>query len=85
MPNALVTHNLPILSLPGTGALGSLDAYISGVHQIPVLSVEDEQRLARRLRDDNDLQPRRSWSCRTCASSSTSPAVTAATACRWAT
>ena len=50
MSTALVANNLPIPS-----ALGSLEAYIGAVHQIPVLSVEDEQRLARRLRDDNDL------------------------------
>ncbi len=55
MSNALVANNLPIPSLQ-LGAIGSLDAYIGGVHQIPVLTVEDEQRLARRLRDDNDLQ-----------------------------
>jgi RNA polymerase sigma-32 factor len=48
--NALVANNLPIPS-----AMGSLEAYISGVHQIPVLSVEDEQRLAHRLREDNDI------------------------------
>lgn len=47
---ALVANNLPIPS-----AMGSLEAYISGVHQIPVLTVEDEQRLAHRLRDDNDI------------------------------
>ncbi|MDE2407849.1 MAG: RNA polymerase sigma factor RpoH [Xanthomonadaceae bacterium] len=47
---ALVAHNLPIPS-----SLGSLEAYINGVHQIPVLSVEDEQRLAHRLRNDNDI------------------------------
>ncbi|TLX22817.1 RNA polymerase sigma factor RpoH [Thermomonas fusca] len=47
---ALVANNLPIPS-----AMGSLEAYISGVHQIPVLSVEDEQRLAHRLREDNDI------------------------------
>src|SRR3954468_10407886 len=52
--NALVANNLPIPS-----ALGSLDAYIGAVHQIPVLSVEDEQALARRLRDDNDLEAAR--------------------------
>ncbi|MEO6104656.1 MAG: RNA polymerase sigma factor RpoH [Pseudoxanthomonas sp.] len=55
MSNALVANNLPIPSLQ-VGAIGSLDAYIGGVHQIPVLTVEDEQKLARRLRDDNDLQ-----------------------------
>ena len=47
---ALVANNLPIPS-----AMGSLEAYISGVHQIPVLTVEDEQRLAHRLRNDNDI------------------------------
>ena len=36
-------------------ALGSLDAYVGAVHRIPVLSVEDEQRLARRYRDNEDL------------------------------
>ena len=44
MSNALVANNLPIPS-----ALGSLEAYIGAVHQIPVLSVEDEQRLAQEL------------------------------------
>ena len=50
MSHALVANNLPIPS-----AMGSLEAYIGAVHQIPVLSVEDEQRLARRLREDNDI------------------------------
>ena len=48
---ALVTHNLPV-----PNALGSLDAYISAVHQIPVLAADEERALAARLRDDNDLQ-----------------------------
>ncbi len=47
---ALVANNLPIPS-----ALGSLDSYISAVHQIPVLSVEEEQELAHRFRDHEDL------------------------------
>ncbi len=47
---ALVANNLPI---PTTA--GSLDAYIGAVHQIPVLSVEEERRLAHRLHDDGDL------------------------------
>ncbi|AXQ30962.1 RNA polymerase sigma factor RpoH [Solimonas sp. K1W22B-7] len=34
---------------------GSLDAYISSVNQLPVLSAEDERRLAEKLRDDQDL------------------------------
>jgi len=54
MSNALVAHNLPIPS-----SLGSLDAYIGAVHQIPVLSAVDEQALARRFRDDEDLDAAR--------------------------
>ena len=49
MSTALVPNNLPIPSI------GSLDAYIGAVHQIPVLSVEDEQALAQRFRDHEDL------------------------------
>ena len=47
---ALIANNLPIPS-----ALGSLDAYISAVNRVPVLSVEDEQALARKFRDEEDL------------------------------
>ena len=48
--HALIASNLPIPS-----ALGSLDAYIGAVHQIPVLSADEEQSLARRFRDGDDL------------------------------
>src|SRR3546814_20224883 len=48
--NALVANNLPIPS-----ALGSLDAYIGAVNRIPVLTAEQEQSLARRFRDEEDL------------------------------
>jgi len=41
------------------GPVGSLDAYIQGVGSIDVLSKEDEQALARRLRDDEDLEAAR--------------------------
>ncbi len=41
------------LALPSP--LGSLDAYISAVHQVPMLSVDDERALAMRLREHNDL------------------------------
>ncbi|KOR48500.1 RNA polymerase factor sigma-32 [Xanthomonas oryzae] len=51
---ALVANNLPIPS-----SLGSLDAYIGAVHQIPVLSVDEEQNLARRFRDELDLDAAR--------------------------
>ena len=51
---AMVANNLPIPS-----ALGSLDAYIGAVHQIPVLTVDEEQDLARRFRDAEDLNAAR--------------------------
>jgi RNA polymerase sigma-32 factor len=46
----LVTANLPVPSV-----VGSLDAYISAVHRIPVLSQEEEQELSRRYQQENDL------------------------------
>jgi RNA polymerase sigma-32 factor len=51
---ALVPNNLPLPS-----ALGSLEAYIGAVHQIPVLEPEQEQALARRFRDEEDLDAAR--------------------------
>ncbi len=48
---ALVANNLPIPN----AAIGSLDAYVSAVHQIPVLSLAEEQALAKSFRDENDL------------------------------
>jgi RNA polymerase sigma-32 factor len=48
---ALIANSLPIPS-----ALGSLDAYISAVNRVPVLTVEDEQALARKFRDEEDLE-----------------------------
>src|SRR3569623_1591212 len=50
MSQALVTANLPIPSV-----VGSLDAYISAVHRIPELSHDEEQALARRFNEENDL------------------------------
>ena len=38
---------------------GSLDAYIQEVNRLPVLSVEEEQELARRFRDDEDIDAAR--------------------------
>ncbi len=51
---ALVANNLPIPS-----ALGSLEAYIGAVHQIPVLAADEEQQLARRYREHEDLDAAR--------------------------
>ena len=57
--NALVSNSLPVPALNALTPLGSLDAYIGAVHKIPVLSAEDEQHLARRFRDDEDLDAAR--------------------------
>ncbi len=50
MSQALVTANLPVPSV-----VGSLDAYISAVHRIPVLSQDEEQALSRRYQEADDL------------------------------
>ena len=47
---ALVANNLPI-----PNALGSLDSYITAVHRFPVLTVEEEQSLAKNFRANDDL------------------------------
>ena len=54
MSQALVTANIPVPSV-----VGSLDAYISAVHRIPVLSQEEEQALSRRYLEENDLSSAR--------------------------
>ena len=43
------------LALPG----GSIESYISSVNQVPILSLEEEQIFARRLRDDDDIEAAR--------------------------
>ena len=55
MSQALVANNLPVLVGNLPSAIGSLDAYIGAIHRIPVLAVEDEQALARRFRETDDL------------------------------
>ncbi|APG03383.1 MULTISPECIES: RNA polymerase sigma factor RpoH [Luteibacter] len=50
MSQVLATRNYGLPSV-----VGSLDSYISAVHRIPVLSLDEEQSLARRFRDDADL------------------------------
>ncbi|MBA8889519.1 RNA polymerase sigma-32 factor [Dokdonella fugitiva] len=50
MSNTLVASQFPVPS-----AVGSLDAYVNAVHQIPMLSQDEEQDLARRFNENNDL------------------------------
>ena len=54
MSQALVTANFPVPSV-----VGSLDAYISAVHRIPVLSQDEEQALSRRYNEQEDLESAR--------------------------
>jgi len=54
MSNALVATQFPVPS-----ALGSLDAYISAVHRIPMLTVEEEQALARDYLESGNIESAR--------------------------
>src|SRR5437667_5278927 len=47
------------VSAPVPMPTGSIEAYIQTVNRFPILTLEDEQRLARRSRDDNDLEAAR--------------------------
>jgi len=47
------------LALPVPSALGSLDAYVQAVNQFPILSQDEETRLARQFRDAGDLEAAR--------------------------
>jgi hypothetical protein len=64
------------------GNLGNIDAYISAVNRLPMLTHEEEISLAKRLREATTSTPRKSWCCRTCAWWCRSRAATWATACR---
>jgi RNA polymerase sigma-32 factor len=54
-PTALVPTNNSALGLGFTGNLGNLDAYISAVNRLPMLTHADEISLAKRLKEQNDL------------------------------
>jgi len=55
-PNTLpVSANNSALALGFTGTLGNIDAYISAVNRLPMLTHEEEIKLATDLRDKNDL------------------------------
>jgi RNA polymerase sigma-32 factor len=53
--NALVPSGNQALALGFSGSLGNIEAYISAVNRLPMLSHEEEMSLARQLRDNNDL------------------------------
>jgi len=47
--------NALALAIANPGALGTIDAYISAVNRLPVLTADRETELGRRLRDQEDL------------------------------
>ena len=52
-PSAALSVRDPWALVP---SLGNLDAYISAVNRLPMLTSEEEQQFARRLRDEADVQ-----------------------------
>lgn len=72
--NSLITSNIPQKSEPRVkissalipqmptlpqGGMGSLESYISAVNQMPMLTADEEIRLANQLKDSNDLDAAR--------------------------
>jgi RNA polymerase sigma-32 factor len=56
LPNAAFSLQLPsIPALIGSGH-GTIEAYISAANKTPMLTLEEEQAYAKRLRDHNDLE-----------------------------
>jgi RNA polymerase sigma-32 factor len=53
--SALVPTNNRALGVGFTGNLGNIDAYISAVNRLPMLTHEEEISLAKRLQEHNDL------------------------------
>ena len=54
-----MSHTLSIDHLPVIAASGSIEAFISAANRVPMLSEAEEQRLARRFRDEADLDAAR--------------------------
>ena len=55
-----MTHSTGALAVANPWSLvpplGNLDAYISAANRLPMLTLEEEQSFARKLRDENDLE-----------------------------
>src|SRR5690606_22547614 len=56
---ALTPQNALAVAVSNPGALGTIEAYISAVNRIPMLTAEEELSLGRRLRDHSDLDAAR--------------------------
>jgi RNA polymerase sigma-32 factor len=48
-----------VMTLPVPSLVGSLETYIATVNRFPLLTVEEEMRLGRKLRDENDIDAAR--------------------------
>lgn len=55
----LTPQNNLAVAISNPGALGTIEAYISAVNRIPMLTPEEEVSLGRRLRDESDLDAAR--------------------------
>jgi RNA polymerase sigma-32 factor len=55
-PSTAMTLSNPWAVMP---SLGHLDAYITAVNRMPMLTLEEEQEAARRLKENNDLEAAR--------------------------
>ena len=54
-----MSHTAMLSNLPMLSASGSIEAYISAANRMPMLTEAQEQQLARRFRDENDLDAAR--------------------------
>ena len=54
-----LSGNALAVAISNPGALGTIDAYISAVNRLPILTAEQEMTLGRKLRDDDDLSAAR--------------------------
>ena len=77
--------NALALAIANPGALGTIDAYISAVNRLPVLSAERETELGVACATRKTCPPPASWCCRTCAWWFPWRASISATACRMLT
>jgi RNA polymerase sigma-32 factor len=55
----VLTGDRLAMAMSNPGALGTIEAYISAVNRLPMLTQEQEQDLGRRLRDESDLDAAR--------------------------
>jgi len=54
-----MSHALTLAQFPVPSASGSIEAYISAANRVPMLTEEEEKGLARRLRDEGDVEAAR--------------------------